>query len=86
MKKGLGYGLVVLGAIAIALSYAYIRTLIGIPTLPAPITDLYLIIGGIILIILGGLVVSKGSFGSPKHVEVPIYHGNKIVGYRRHAS
>jgi hypothetical protein len=86
MQKWLGYSLVVLGAVAIAFSYAYVRTLIGLTTLPAPLTDLYLIIGGIVLIVLGGFIVSKRGMGSPKHVEVPIYHGNKIVGYRRHAS
>ena len=83
MRRGLGYILVALGIAAIAFSYTYVRTLIGI-ALPAQLTDLYLIIGGIVLIVIGGLFVSRRRSSDSKTTEVPIYHGNKVVGYRRH--
>lgn len=83
MRRGLGYILVAFGIAAIAFSYAYVRTLIGI-ALPAQITELYLIIGGIVLIVIGGLFVSRRRSSSSKAAEVPIYHGDKVVGYRRH--
>ena len=48
--------------------------------------DVGFIIAGLIIIIIGIYLVLKSpnlkTFS--KHKEVPIYHGNKIVGYRRH--
>jgi hypothetical protein len=50
--------------------------------LPAEIISKYGIYVGFALIVLGLVVLIAG--GGSSHKEIPIYQGNKIVGYRRH--
>jgi multisubunit Na+/H+ antiporter MnhB subunit len=74
----------ILGIIAIVL---YLLTISAVKTalkisLPAPITDSYLIIGAIVLLLLGAYLFMKSN-GVQHAAEVPIYEGRKIVGYRR---
>lgn len=80
-KKIVGYILLVLGVAALALSYQQVRTLIKI-AIPPVISDTYLTIGGAVLIILGFVLVFR-VMGGKTHHEVPIYHGEKVVGFRR---
>ncbi len=53
----------------------------ALPTFPAPITDTYVIIGSMILVIVGAVLAFRGS--SKQSKEVPIYQGKNVVGYRR---
>ena len=85
MNKIAGYVIAGVGILLIALSFAQVRALIKIP-LPAGATDMYLMIGGAVLAIVGGFLVSKSSKPEqPK--EVPIYEGRgenrKVVAYQR---
>ena len=57
-------------------------TKISIPLI-SNIKPIYIIIAGIILVVIGVfLSLSKGKSKQAEE-EVPIYHGKKIVGYRR---
>ena len=82
MAKLVGYILAVLGLVVIILSLNLSK--LGF-NLPASIKAAYVMIAGIVLLILGiFLVIGKGSKATSQSAEeVPIYHGNKIVGYRR---
>lgn len=85
VKKLVGYLMAIIGIIILAASFfEQIRTLLG-PLLPAQITELYLTIGGVIIVVVGLLLAIKDdrSRGRQKGMEVPIYHGKNIVGYRR---
>ena len=84
VNKILGYILFGVGIISVALSYASIRTIAGI-TLPSSLVasdGLYLLIGGVVILILGAFLAFKG-FSGKQAEEVPIYKGKEIVGYRR---
>lgn len=81
MKKVLGYIIMIAGLALLALSFEQVRIMASL-TLPASITDLYLMIGGIILILIGAAIGFRGGSGK-QPVEVPIYRGNQVVGYRR---
>lgn len=89
MKKLIGYIIAIIGLFALALtmlpkSKTPFISFINIPQL-SQIPDLYLTIGGLVLIILGILAVSQSSKKPTKTgKEVPIYHKDKIIGYRRH--
>ena len=75
-KKLLGYILLLLGLLALAINFGFLKI-----TLPETIKPIYLLIAGIVLIILGFFL----AFSRKKHTseEVPIYQGNKIIGYRK---
>jgi ABC-type uncharacterized transport system permease subunit len=84
MAKALGFILMIIGVIAIALSFSQVRSIISI-TLPAQFSDIYLIVAGIVLVLLGSFML-KGSGGGRARAagqELPIYQGNKIIGYRK---
>ncbi|MCX8159132.1 MAG: hypothetical protein N3D20_02470 [Candidatus Pacearchaeota archaeon] len=76
-SKLLSYILMGIGIIIILLSYPQISKPLKITL---PISDLYLMIIGIIVVIIGAFI---SFWRSEKIEEVPIYHGEKIVGYRR---
>ena len=80
MKKWLGYILVIIGLVG--LSSGVIPQIKEKIPIPASITPLYITIGSIALIIVGILLLKQGSEKSS--LEVPIYKGNRIIGYRRH--
>lgn len=85
MKKVLGYIIGIAGLALIAASYSFIRESFGI-TLPEGVTEFYVMIVGIVLALVGAFLAfkGKGKKKGEKSEEVPIYHGNRVVGYRRH--
>ncbi len=84
VKKILGYVLAIIGILAIsASSIDQIRAPLA-PYIPLEISNNYLLIGGIALAVIGIFLVLKSPRSrKQKSVEVPIYHGKNIVGYRR---
>ena len=81
MKKA-GIIVAVVGVLVYLLTLESVKKIIPAGLIPASITDTYLIIGSAILIIFGIVLAFRGK-SSKKSQEVPIYQGNKIVGYRR---
>ena len=81
VKKVLGYVFAGAGVLVSLASFPKIRVLFKI-ALPAAISDNTVFIVGMGLLIIGA-IFSFGTGGSSKK-EVPIYQGDKIVGYRRH--
>lgn len=83
MNKLFSYGVMILGVAIIAVPIVPGLNLL-IKNLPIPPWSI--IVAGLVVLALG-LVMMKplSSSSSSKQVseEVPIYHGNKIVGYRR---
>ena len=87
--KIIGYPLAIIGVIGLA-AYTvpqiknFLFKSLNIPS--ARITDIYLLIGGIFLVVIGLFIVMKSSKmrRMKKGIEVPIYRGNQIVGYRKH--
>lgn len=84
IKKSLGYVLSIIGLIGLA-SSLFPEVKVQFPPL-VQIDNLSLTAAGIILILIGIFIVMKTSSKRGLKIprEVPIYRGNKIVGYRRH--
>jgi len=81
MKKVVGIVIAVVGALVFALSFSAVRTGFKI-TLPSMLSDnILMIVGAVILIV--GVYLGFGKSGKKKMSEVPIYHGNNVVGFRR---
>ena len=80
MKKVIGIVVSVIGLLALALTVKPVKEAIK---LPEQIGDIYLIVGGLIIIVVG-LILVKTQGSGRQAPEVPIYKGKKIVGYRRH--
>ena len=78
-NKILGYILAGAGLLAFLLSYPKIRAFLGL-TIPANFKDIYLMIIGVVLLLVGAFLAFKKSANEVK--EVPIYKGKEIVGYR----
>lgn len=83
MKKVAGYILSIAGLASIGLSVESIKKLVPI-SLPERITPLILTTFGLLLILIGIIILLKKSKPINTSEEIPIYQGNKIVGYRRH--
>ncbi|MBU3906902.1 MAG: hypothetical protein KKA64_01495 [Nanoarchaeota archaeon] len=81
MAKVISYVFVILGLLAMAMTVEPIKKLIPF-SLPQQITNLQLMSVGGILIFIGIIFMLKFP-GNKAGAEVPIYHKNKIVGYRR---
>jgi len=81
MGKLLGIIVAVIGIIVLALSFEQARKIVSF-TLPSGIRELYLIIAGAVIIILGAILM-KGSGSSNSGKEIPIFKGNQIIGYRK---
>jgi hypothetical membrane protein len=80
VKKVLGYILSIAGLIGLAAStIPSIRAKIPIPE---AVSEIYLTIGSIVLVLIGLFFLAKKKEKSSP--EVPIYKGKQIVGYRRH--
>jgi uncharacterized membrane protein SirB2 len=84
MKKAIGYLILVIGVVVLALSYKVVQTSLKI-TLPSPLTDNILLYAGIVILLVGAYFSFRtSSSGTHKAMsEVPIYHGKEVVGYRR---
>jgi len=81
MAKVIGLILIILGLVVIASPFVFKAAIAKIPFVSA-LPQLWVIIAGAVLIVLGGLILKlKG--GKQVKKEVPIYEGNKIIGYRR---
>lgn len=85
MAKILGWVLMLLG-IALLLAKFVFKTVIekiSFLSFIVSLNYLYAVIAGIILLVLGFLLLKAGEGGIKAGEEVPIYHGNRVVGYRR---
>ena len=83
MRKILGYLLAIVGIVAIAGSFiSQVKELIA-PALPNIITTTYLLIIGVILVLIGLFLIVRAGKVRQKSMEVPIFHGKNVVGYRR---
>ncbi len=89
MYKPLGYLIAIIGLIGLAASLFpetkdYLSKSFNISI--SQINNTYLMIGSIVIIIVAILLVMKSGRRGKTQIprEVPIFHGNKIVGYRRH--
>lgn len=85
MKKVLGYIIALAGVIGVAAPL--VPQLYSLLPIPEGTPDLYITIGGVILVVVGLAFLVKrggGSKGGSKKRELPIYEGDYIVGYRRH--
>jgi len=80
MAKLTGYIIALVGLVIVVLSLNLGRLNI---TLPAAIKSSYVMILGLVLIIVGVFLSLNKGKSTQAAEEVPIYHGNKIVGYRR---
>ncbi len=81
--KLIGYLLCIIGIVAIALRDNRVKAILGFP-LPAFLSSQILIYLGAIAIFIGLFYVLRGGRRTNHHGgEVPIYHGNRVVGYRR---
>lgn len=78
MDKKLGLILMIIGVVLIALPLVLPSIVESIPFIGG--NNLYIIVAGIVLVVIGFLFTK----GNKTEKEVPIYHGSKIVGYRRH--
>lgn len=80
MNKLIAYIIAIIGLAVIILSLNLSKLNLS---LPASIKPAYIMIAGIILVILGIVLSMNKGKASQVSEEVPIYHGNKIVGYRK---
>ena len=78
----IGYLISLIGLIALALTLDPVRKIVNITALDS-IPKLTLTIVGLVLVIVGVIIASRFSYGRGRSAEVPIYRGNRIVGYRR---
>lgn len=78
--KSIGYAVSIVGILVLILGFDPVRKALKI-TLPSGFNVLYITIVGIIIVVIGAFLVIKSD--PSRGGEVPIYHGNKIVGYRR---
>jgi len=81
MKKVIGILVAVVGALVFALSFPVVRTGFKI-VVPAILSDNVLMIAGAVLLVVG-VYLGFGKSGKKKMSEVPIYHGDNVVGFRR---
>ena len=82
--KVIGFVSVIVGLVLVAVSKVAILS--GkLSFLPEVILN-YSIYIGVVCILVGIVIfiITRNSSGSSVGKEVPIYHGKKIVGYRRH--
>lgn len=86
-KEITGYAIAAVGAILVALSYAGLRALLNIPAFPSAIKDIYLMMLGAVVLIVGVFLAFQARKTAEQPHEVPIFEGHgserKIVGYQR---
>ncbi len=83
ITKVLGYVLSIMGLLGLLLTFDKVKELANVTFLES-ITKTQIIIVAIVLIAIGVFLVFKSKSSSTESKEVPIYHGEKIIGYRRH--
>ena len=82
-SKMLGYALAGAGTLGVLLLFEPVKTAIGFDISKWGLGDTAITIVSIALLAVGAFIASKGSFGSSKVKEVPIYHEKNVVGFRR---
>lgn len=82
MKRVGGYIIAIIGLIGILLSFEPVKKIITIPGLEL-LTKTQMLITGLVIVIIGVIIIGMSGKGQVKE-EVPIYKGEKIIGYRRH--
>ena len=83
MLKILGYIISIIGLIALALTVETVKKIVSLQ-LPPQLNNTILTIVGVVILLIGIFLVIKNPDNSAtKNVEVPIYQGNQIIGYRR---
>lgn len=82
VSKILGYAVTFAGLVVLALGVKPVNSAISevIPFFSS-ISQSYFLVAGLLVAAAGVVVLKFASPGQPK--EVPIYHGKKVVGYRR---
>jgi len=80
----LGYGFCGVGLLSLVLSFDQFNSVV-VKILPfiSSFPDLYFQVAGGILIMFGVFLLAGKNKRSKPLLEVPIYSGNQIVGYRR---
>jgi len=83
LRRSLGYILVIVGLIVLALGIKPIHDNIinNVPFLS--VFDPIVLLGSGILLLVIGVIIMRGSSSGRQSPEVPIYEGDQIVGYRR---
>jgi hypothetical protein len=81
MAKLIGYILALVGIAAIAI--VMVPEIGGAVNLPESLSGTPLLVTGVILSIVGVMLIVRGG-GGKQPVEVPIFKGKHVVGYRRH--
>jgi multisubunit Na+/H+ antiporter MnhB subunit len=84
MKRSVGYVLVVLGLVILALGVKPVHdSLVGsVPVLDS--VDPIVLLGiGVVLLVIGILIMRKSGGSRRQAPEVPIYEGEDVVGFRR---
>jgi hypothetical protein len=79
----LGYILSCAGLLSLALTAEPVRKAISINALNGISSVIFMIIG-IVLAAAGVFLIIKNPSSSSKVQDLPIYEGDKIVGFRRH--
>lgn len=82
MNKTIGYIIAAAGLAGLALTTQEVREALSL-TLPEGFSAMSITIISIVLLGVGGFLAFKSGPSEKQPLEVPIYHGNKIVGYRR---
>ena len=81
MNKLLGYIVVLLGIIVIALSFSGVQEALS---LSFPVSDMIILAIGAVIALIGALVIGKSSSSSGSQpTELPIYEGKNVVAFRR---
>ena len=81
MGKILGYVLSLIGILGVVIyTFPEVAAYTGIPT---NFIDLTFLIVSVVVVLIGVFLAAKSGSGKQQK-EVPIYRGNKIVGYRQH--
>jgi len=85
ITKVLGYVLSVMGLLGLLLTFDKVKELTKVAFLES-ITKTQITIVAIVLIAIGVFLIFKSKSSSTGSKEVPIYHGDQVVGYRRHSA
>jgi len=80
--KIIGYLVAIVGIIVLAVGVMPpLRAILKF--IPAAITNMDILIGGLVIAVIGIFMAFKTGTSRQKAVEVPIYHGKEVVGFRR---
>ena len=83
MKRGLSYFVILIGIIVLSLSILPVKKyfITMLPELSSIPNYVIIVLGSVILVI--GIFLFRKSSYIGQRLEVPIYQGRNIVGYRR---